>query len=240
MKTILALLGFAFSVNAADTAIELAAKLSALQQDGSSFVRLKMQTKGITLQLQIKQRRTAKSTEVLYQVLWPKERLGESVLLKKIGNQAATGSVFVPPESLRKINLNEALFGSDLFCADVLENFFAWPNQDLVGIEVVSRISCQILESKPGKNDTSNYTIVRTWVDVQRLVPLRIEKHNAVGKVILRIDSGRVVTDDISRYVPSGLTVTDLRSNSVTELEGSKMKHDVTFTDDDFKLTGLK
>jgi hypothetical protein len=240
MKTILALLGFAFSVNAADTAIELAAKLSALQQDGSSFVRLKMQTKGITLQLQIKQRRTAKSTEVLYQVLWPKERLGESVLLKKIGNQAATGSVFVPPESLRKINLNEALFGSDLFCTDVLENFFAWPNQTFVGIEVVNRISCQILESKPGKNDTSNYTIVRTWVDVQRLVPLRIEKHNAVGKVILRIDSGRVVTDDISRYVPSGLTVTDLRSNSVTELEGSKMKHAVTFTDDDFKLTGLK
>jgi hypothetical protein len=240
MKTILALLGFALSVNAADTAIELAAKLSTLQQDGSSFVRLKMLTKGLTLQLQIKQRRTAKSTEVLYQVLWPKERLGESVLLKKIGNQAATGSVFVPPESLRKINLNEALFGSDLFCADVLENFFAWPNQTLVGIEVVNRISCQILESKPGNNDTSNYTIVRTWVDVQRLVPLRIEKHNAVGKVILRIDSGRVVTDDIGRYVPLGLTVTNLRSNTVTELDGSKLKHDVTFTDAEFTLTSLK
>lgn len=240
MKTILALLGFALSVNAADTAIELAAKLSTLQQDGSSFVRLKMLTKGLTLQLQIKQRRTAKSTEVLYQVLWPKERLGESVLLKKIGNQAATGSVFVPPESLRKINLNEALFGSDLFCADVLENFFAWPNQTLVGIEVVNRISCQILESKPGNNDTSNYTIVRTWVDIQRLVPLRIEKHNAVGKVILRIDSGRVVTDDIGRYVPLGLTVTNLRSNTVTELDGSKLKHDVTFTDAEFTLTSLK
>jgi hypothetical protein len=104
----------------------------------------------------------------------------------------------------------------------------------------LNRIICQILESKSGKNDASNYPIVRTWVDVQRLVPLRIEKHNAAGKVILRIDSGRVLTDDISRYVPSGLIVTELRSNSVTELEGSKMKHDVTFTDDDFKLTGFK
>ncbi len=122
----------------------------------------------------------------------------------------------------------------------MLENLFAWPYQTLVGIEVVNRISCQILESKPGKNDTSKYSIIRTWVDVRRLVPLRIEKHNAAGKVILRIDSGRVVTDDISRYVPSGLTVTDLRSNSVTELDGSKMKHDVKFTDTEFTLTGLK
>ncbi len=240
MKTILALFAFALSVNAADTAIDLAAKLSALQQDGSSLVRLKMLTKGLTLQLQIKQRRTAKSTEVLYQVLWPKERLGESVLLKKIGNQAATGTVFVPPESLRKIDMNEALFGSDLLCADVLDNFFAWPNQALVGVGFVNRISCQILESKPGKSDASNYTIARTWVDVQRLVPLRIEKHNAVGKVIRRIDSGRVVTDDIGRYVPLGLTVTDLRSNTVTELDGSKLKHDVTFTDAELTLTSLK
>lgn len=58
--------------------------------------------------------------------------------------------------------------------------------------------------------------------------------------MMLGIDSRCVVADDISRYVTSGLTVTDLRSNSVTELDGSKMKHDVTFTDAEFTLTGLK
>ena len=34
---------------------------------------------------------------MLYQVLWPKERKGESFLLRKSGNQAASGTVFVPP-----------------------------------------------------------------------------------------------------------------------------------------------
>lgn len=83
MKTLFTLIAFALSANAADTGAELAAKLSASQQDGSSLVRLKMESRGVTLQLQIKQRRTASATEVVYQILWPKERLGEAVLLKK-------------------------------------------------------------------------------------------------------------------------------------------------------------
>lgn len=243
MKTLHTLISFALlalSTNAADTAAELAAKLSASQQDGSSLVRLKMESRGVTLQLQIQQRRTPNATEVVYQILWPKERLGESVLLKKIGNQAATGTLFVPPATLRQLAMKDALFGSDVSYADVLENFFAWPNQAIVGTEVVNRVSCQILESKPGKSQSSIYAAVRTWVDMKRLVPLRIEKYNSAGQVMRRIDSGRIVTDDIGRHVPTGLTVTDLRTNSVTELDGSKLKHDVTFTAGEFTPEGLK
>jgi Outer membrane lipoprotein-sorting protein len=240
MKTLLTLIAFALSANAADTATELAAKLSASQQDGSSLVRLKMEARGVTLQLQIKQRRTASGTEVVYQILWPKERLGESVLLKKIGNQAATGTLFVPPANLRQLDMKDALFGSDVSYADVLENFFAWPNQAIVGTEVVNRVSCQILESKPSKDQRSNYAAVRTWVDTKRLAPLRIEKYNASGQVTRRIDSGRVVTDDIGRHVPTDLTVTDPTKGSSTELDGSKLKHDVTFTAEEFTREGLK
>ncbi|MDP1592270.1 MAG: outer membrane lipoprotein-sorting protein, partial [Prosthecobacter sp.] len=230
----------ALSANAADTASELAAKLSVAQQDGSSLVRLKMEARGVTLQLQIKQRRSASATEVVYQILWPKERLGESVLLKKIGNQTATGTLFVPPATVRQLDMKDALFGSDVSYADVLENFFAWPNQAIVGTEVVNRVSCQILESKPGKGQRSNYAAVRTWVDARHLVPLRIEKYNAAGQVMRRIESGRIVTDDIGRHVPTGLTVSDPTKGSSTELDGSKLKHDVTFTKDEFTPEGLK
>jgi hypothetical protein len=255
MKPILLLISFAlvaFSASAADTAppvisaTDLAAKLSALQQDGSSFVRLKMDVKGATkiaLQLQIKQRRTRAATEVVYQILWPKERLGESVLLRKTGNQSVTGSIFVPPNTLRTLDssqMKEALFGSDLSYADVLENFFAWENQSIVGTEIVDRVSCQILESKPGKGQRSNYASVRTWVDARRLVPLRVEKYLASGQLTRRIDSGRVVTDDIQRHVPAGLTITDPRTNSTTELDGSKLKHGVVYTDAEFTPEGLK
>lgn len=243
MKTLHRLITFALlalTANAADPATELAAKLSASQQDGSSLVRLKMDARGVTLQLQIKQRRTASATEVVYQILFPKERLGESVLLKKIGNQAATGTLFVPPATVRQLDMKDALFGSDVSYADVLENFFAWPNQAIVGTEVVNRVSCQILESKPGKGQRSNYAAVRTWVDTKRSVPLRIEKYNSSGQVVRRIDSGRIVTDDIGRHVPSGLTVSDPAKGSSTELDGSKLRHDVTFTDAEFTAEGLK
>jgi hypothetical protein len=243
MKTLHTLITFALlalSANAADTASELAAKLSASQQDGSSLVRLKMEARGVTLQLQIKQRRTASATEVVYQILWPKERLGESVLLKKIGNQAAAGTLFVPPATVRQLDMKDALFGSDVSYADVLENFFVWEKQTLVGAEVVDRVSCQILESKPGKCQRSSHALVRTWVDVRRLVPLRIEKYDGAGQVTRRIDSDRIVTDDIGRHVPTGLTVTDPSKGSSTELDGSKLKHDVNFTDADFAPEGLK
>src|SRR5690349_2641343 len=88
------------------TAHELASRLSALR-DGVSYVRLRMEIKGDakeTLQLQIKERRTIDSSEVVYQVLYPKERKGESVLLRKVGKSRASGSSFVPPGTVRPID----------------------------------------------------------------------------------------------------------------------------------------
>lgn len=238
-------------VSAADTATpamsssELAAKLSALQQDGSSHVRLKMEIQGATktvLQLQIKQRRTSSSTDIVYQVLWPKERMGESVLLRKSGNQTATGSLFVPPDTLRPLDatqMKEPLFGSDLSYADVIENFFAWERQTIVGTEVVDRVSCQILESKPGGGERSSYAVVRSWIDVRRLVPLRVEKYLASGQLARRIDTTRVVTND-GRHLPANLTVSSPQKGSSTELDGSKLKRGVSYADREFTPEGLK
>ena len=227
---------------------DLAAQLSALQQDGSSFVRLKLSSKPagaakFSLQLQIKQRRTQGSTEVVYQVLWPKERLGEAVLVKQSGNGAASASLFTPPNTVRTLSaaqMKEALFGSDLSYADVVENFFAWENQAIVGTEMVDKVNCQILESKPGKGQRSTYSGVRTWVDARRLVPLRIEKYLPSGALARRIDTRDVATDDRGRSVPANLTVTSPQQGSTTDLEGSKLKHGVALTDRDFTPEGIK
>ena len=142
-------LTLAFSSRAAEstapmTANDLASRLSALRQDGASYVRLRMEIKGATketLQLQIKERRTKDSSEVVYQVLYPKERKGESVLLRKIGNRPASGSVFVPPNTLRPIDdLKEPLLGSDLSYEDVVDNFFAWDQQAIVGTDFCQHV----------------------------------------------------------------------------------------------------
>lgn len=233
------------SAHAGDSATGLAAKLGDMQQNGASVVRLKMEVQGAaksTLQLQIKQRRTSTTTEVVYQVLWPKERAGEAVLLRKTGDQAATGAIFTPPNTVRTLDssqMKEALLGSDLTYADVVENFFLWKQQAITGTETVNRVSCDILESKPGKGQRSNYASVRTWVDRRRDVPLRVEKYNASGQLVRRIDTTRVVTNDNKQAVPANLTVSGPRQGSVTELNGASVKHGVSFGDREFTPAGF-
>ena len=244
-----------FAVRAEDStsttlsAQDMAARLSAIRQDGASYVRLRLEVKQplgttkIVLQLQIKERRTKTATDVVYQVLWPKERKGEAVLLRKAAGRPAAGSLFVPPDTVRPIDtsqMKQPLFGSDLSYEDVIENFFAWDHQAIVGTEVVDRVSCQILESKPGKGERSSYASVRSWVDTRRLVPLRVEKYLASGQLARRIDTTRVAPDDNHRPIPANLTVRAQRQDSVTELDGSRIRHDVTYADREFTPEGLK
>lgn len=231
------------------SAKDLAAKLSTLQQDGSSYIRLRMNVEepaGTTktgLQIQIHQKRTASSTDVIYQILWPKERMGESVLLKKAGNQAATGTHFIPPETIKSLgpkNMGDSLFGSDLAYADLIENFYAWDSQAIVGEEMIGKVNCQILESKPGQGQSSIYTSVRSWVDADRLVPLRVEKFLAPGKPIRRIDTARITKEENGQHIPANLDVRDLRGNSMTEIEGSRLNTSVDYGDDTFTVEALK
>ena len=238
----------AFSSRAAEspspmTANDLASRLSALRQNGASYVRLRMEIKGATretLQLQIKERRTENSSEVVYQVLYPKERKGESVLLRKIGNHPATGSVFVPPNTLSPIgDMEEPLLGSDLSYEDVVDNFFAWDQHAIVGTGEVDGVKCPILESKPGNDQRSIYGSVRSWIDVRRLVPLRVEKYASSGQLLRRIDTTRVVAD-AGHQIPANLAVRGARPDSSTLLDGSRVGHNVTYTDRDFTIEGLK
>lgn len=247
----LALLSFstraAESEPGAVSAKDLAASLFALQ-DGASYVRLRLEVKQpgdttkIALQLQIKERRSRSASDLVYQVLWPKERKGESILLHKAEGSAPTGSLFMPPDKLRSLNasqMSEALFESDLSYQDVIENFFGWDKQTIVGTETLNRVSCIILESKPGKGNPSSYASVRSWIDPRRLVPLRVEKYLPSGELAQRIETTRVATDDRGRFIPAELTVHGLHQDSVTILDGSRIRHDVSYTDREFSPEGL-
>ena len=99
-------------------------------------------------------------------------------------------------------------------------------------------VECQILESKPGKAK-SIYGSVKTWVDPRRVVPLRVEKFSSSGKAVRRIDTLRVVPSD-GRQIPANLTVRGPTTSGGTVLDGSKIRHDVSFTDREFTPEGLK
>jgi hypothetical protein len=232
---------------AALSAKDLAAGLSSLQ-DGASYVRLRLEVKQptdttkISLQVQIKQRRTRTTADVLYQVLWPKEQKGEAVLLHKADGRPASGFVFIPPDKPNPLDpsqMNRPLFESDLSYQDVIENFFGWENQKIVGAEILNRVNCIILESRPDKGVPSLYASVRSWIDPRRLVPLRVEKYLPSGQLGRRIETTRVATDDKGRFIPADLTVRGPGENSVTDLDGSRIRHDVAYTDRDFAPEGL-
>ena len=113
-------------------------------------------------------------------------------------------------------------------------------NQTIVGSEILNRVSCVILESRPGQGASSTYASVRSWIDSRRLVPLRVEKYLASGQLARRIETTRVVTDDKGRFIPADLTVSGPREDSVTNLDGSRIRHDVAYTDHEFTPEALR
>ncbi len=246
MKILILLLSLflAGSLHAADSplsAADLAARAS--EPDGSSYVRLRMEmqqppgTKKETLQVQIKQRRAGGAFEAVYQILWPAERKGEALLIRQSGGQT-TATLRTADGKTQTLAASQPLFGSDVAIADAAENFFAWKNQKLVGTEVVNKITCQILESKPGPGDSSIYGRIRSWIDPQRFVPLRVEKYLPSGQLARRVETTHVAPDG-RRYLPANLSVRPAKNTSLTDLDGSRLQRGVTFADSAFTPDGL-
>jgi hypothetical protein len=220
---------------------ELANRMSAVRQ-GNAVIRAKLEMRAPdgskqVLQLQIKERRTPTSTDLLYQVQWPKERSGEIVILHQDSGEAPRGTIIAPPapgRALEASQMDGGLFSSDLSYQDAIENFFGWKDQTIAGVEVIDGVECQILESNPGKSGVSTYAKVRSWVDTKRLVPLRIEKYSAAGRVVRRIDTTYVARDQHDRFIPGRLTVKNVSKNSITEFDGARIEQGMQFTDRDF------
>ncbi len=227
------------------TAKDLSSRLAAQMQDGSSLIRLKIETgnPATVLQVQVKSRRTAAGTHLLYQVLWPKERKGEGFVIRQSGNRAPEGNTFVPPGTLAPLTaaqMIQPVFGSDLSYGDLVENFFAWEQQTLKGQETLDRVACVILESKAGSGDRSQYGVVRSWIDPKKMVPLRVEKFNRAGQLVRRITTTKVAKDDTRRHVAASFTVQRSGQTGTTSLEGSNSRHDVNYQDGDFAPDALR
>jgi len=227
------------------SATELAARLNTLRE-GSALIRTKLEVQSSdggrrVLQLQVKERRTKAATDIAYQVLWPNEHKGEAVILHQAGG-TPKGSIIIPRQPLRTIKpsqMGEGLFDSDLSYQDAVENFFAWKKQAIVGSESINNVNCQILESKPEGSSLTIYAKVRSWIDPERFVPMRIEKYSSSGELVRRIDVTRVGRDEKHHPIPSSLTVHGPRKNSVTEFNGARIDQDLQFTDADFTAAGV-
>ena len=236
MKTPVLVAAFALSLSLAPaqttlTADQLAATLAKNLNSGTTEIRLRMQTQSPAqiLQLRIKQRWTSNGADAVYEVLFPKERKGETVFVHQSGGDTASGSLRTADGKTKSLRATDALLDSDLAIADAVENFYAWPRQSFVGREKVGNVDCVILESRPAGG--AIYGKVRSWIDTQRMVPLRVEKYSADGSLARRIVTTRVVPDS-GNSIPGDLRVE--HAGTHTELDGSRITHDISFAEGDF------
>ncbi len=230
------------------SAKELATRLGDAIEDGESATRLRLTIEpaageGKTvMQIQVKARRSAAKADIMYQVLWPKDSKGRAFLLQREGKGSVKGVAYTPPKSLTQLSGNkmmEPVFGSDLAYQDVIENFFKWEKQELAGKETVDRIECVILESKPGSGDPTHYGKVKSWIDPQKLVAMKVEKYDGSGKLVRTIETTRVYRDERRMYISASLRIRRSGSGTVTEIEGSNIRRDVEYKDQDFTTKAL-
>lgn len=213
------------------SAAQLAERLAAAVEDGDATARARFKTgSGEVLQVQIKSRRGPGRTAVAYEVLWPAERKGETIILRRSGGGAPEGWIKSPscePKRLAPAQLTDGIFGSELAVRDVIENFFRWGNQALAGQERIGNADCVILESRPGGKDSTSYGKIRSWIDPRRMVAMRVEKYDRSGRLVRRIETTQVAKDDQGRHVPAGMEVTQTGRPGATEISGSNIRHDV-------------
>ena len=234
---LLAMLSAAVGAPGAEwTAPKLAQAMAEAVEDGDAIARVKMTTPETgVLQIRIKSRRGGSKAAVAYEILWPNERKGEGFVLRQSGGGAAQGAFKTASGEVSKLGaseLSEPFFATALAYADAIENFFRWKNQSLSGTEAVGKTDCIVLESKTGAGEVSVYGKVRSWIDPDRMVTMRVEKYDKAGQLARRIETTQVAKDDRGRHVPAGMSVR--AGGKVTEIDGVNVRHDVTHSDADF------
>lgn len=222
---------------------QFAAKLGRALIDGESMARFRMVVRGQdgtaskTLQVASRSRRTDQETRLVYEILWPTEQKGEAFYLNATKGGRVQGATRSPDGRILQFGpdaLDKGIFGTDLSYADVFENFFLWRSQRLLDREVIGRVECEVLESRPETGDRSPYSKVISWIDPKKMVPMRVEKFDRSGRTALIIETTGVTRESNGNHLPSGFVAKRTGSPTVTAIEGASLRRDVKFSNAEF------
>jgi len=194
-------------------------------------------------QLLVKGRRDGEASKVLYQILWPRRSMGQTLVIEKSAGQSARSWIFTPPEqvtTLTQEHSGDPFFGSDLTIEDMAEEFWLWPAQEIAGEGTVDRRRCRILESRPSASTPTSYSLVRTWIAPDIALPLRIEKYGHEGQLIKRITMENIAKLKNHRWTAINVLVEPADGQTRTELEGSNADRDIDVPAEDFTVEKIK
>jgi hypothetical protein len=227
------------------TARELIAGVKAAKPSGALYARLRMehrepQKDSVVLQVQVKRRTLANgASESLLQLLYPRERKGEGLLMR-IKGESFSGATFTPGKGLRALKPSDrdtGVFGTALAVEDLTAGFLDWPVQEIVGKEQEGSVPCTVVELRAAKTSASR---VRCWIDEKRFATMRVEIFGSGEKPVKSVTTQKVMRNDKGYFAPVNFTVTDHLSGAVTKVEGVRSDDDVKFTDADFADPALQ
>ncbi len=234
-------LGFAMSSPAQTrqlTGPQYIAGAKAARPKSGVYIRARLVQGKEVMQIQIKRRSLPNGTsDQLLQVIYPKERKGESLLLHVSGG-GFTGGFLKPGGSMRKLTSADrglGVFGTDLTIEDVVANFLDWKHQDIIGHENVGSVPCAVIESKPDRTGSAKGpSKALSWIDERRYVPMRVQVFDGGDKPARVVDTEKVMQTSNGFYLPISLVVTTSASGSQTKVDGSSSKADIPYVDADF------
>ena len=192
-------------------------------------------------QLLIKGRNDGRTHTTLYQILWPSELKGQSLMIEKAGH-SVSGFIFEPPNTVKKLSaglMAQPFFGSDLSIEDLAEDFWDWPSQKIVGEEKIKDRACQIVESRPPTDAATSYSLVKTWIAPELALPLRVEKYGSNRQLVRRITADRIMKVN-DRWTAATIIVDLAGASTRTILEGSKSERDLDLPAADFTMEAIK
>ncbi|HUK30524.1 MAG TPA: outer membrane lipoprotein-sorting protein [Candidatus Acidoferrum sp.] len=194
-----------------------------------------------TRQLLIKTTRDGEKTKTLYQILWPAEYLGDSILIEDSGDHHPKGFLYQKKVAtpLTSQMLEAPFFGSDLLIEDVIEDFWYWPSRRLAGEEVVDKRQCIIIELRPGPDSATQYSMVKVWVAPEISLPLKVQFFARDGKLVKTVTTDRVVKEG-KVWLAATMKIQPAGSKSQTVLEGTKSERDLQLPSGDFTLDAIK
>lgn len=247
---LLALLSLTLGAVAEDlTAGQLIAKVEAAQKTSGFRTRAKL-TRSIpdsktpeVMQLVIKGRRQGDAIQTLYQILWPKQAMGQALVVETSADGKVTGFLFEPPGRTVPLSpkvMAQPLFGTNVTVEDVAEAYWHWPHQKLAGEEKVSGRPCTILESRPGSDTPTSYSLVRSWIASDIALPLVVEKFGKDGALDKRFVAAKVVRQSPGSWAAAVLVVDSMGGRGRTTLEGTKSDRDIDIPAEQFTLEALK
>ncbi|MBX7211713.1 MAG: outer membrane lipoprotein-sorting protein [Verrucomicrobiaceae bacterium] len=229
------------------TAAQLIGAVKAAKPAGCVYARLRMEHrdaggKQTVLQAQLKRRPLPEGSETLYQLLFPKERKGEALLLRVKGG-GFSGATYAPGQGVHPLKAGDrtaGVFGTALTIDDAIADFLDWPQQQIVGREKEGAVPCYVVESRAPKSVSSPVTRVKSWIDETRLTEMKIELFKGGAQPVRSVITHKVMRGSSGWYAPVSFTVTDHATGASTKVEGVRSDNGISFTDADFTETAMQ